>query len=131
MLTKLKRHFVVFVTVVLALGLFALLPLLAKTRTAPRDLVLVARGMTFYVEGSPEPNPTIRVKRGEEIHLVFHNEEIGVTHDFAVPGWKVSVRPLRGDGTTKLIFRVPSKPGTYQYLCNPHSQMMTGQIEVE
>lgn len=126
-----KKHFFVFVIVVLTLGLFALLPLVAKPRSGPRELVLVARGMTFYLDGNPAPNPTIRVKQGEEIHLVFRNEEVGVTHDFAVPGLKVSVRPLRGDGLTKLNFRVPKKPGSYQYLCNPHSQMMTGQIEVE
>ena len=131
MLPKLKKHSLIFLTVILTLGLFALLPLVAKTQTAPRDLVLVVRDMTFYLEGDTQPNPTIRVKQGQEIHLVLRNEETGMTHNFAVPGWKVAVPPLRGDGSITMSFRVPTKPGTYQYLCNPHSQMMTGQIEVE
>ena len=30
----------------------------------PREIRLVARDMTFYVEGRPEPNPTLRLRPG-------------------------------------------------------------------
>ena len=126
-----RRNIFVVASVVAVVGIFALLPLVAKPRTEARELVLVAKGMTFYVDGELEPNPTIHVKRGQEIRLVFRNEEPGITHDFAVPDLRVAVRPLRGDGSRKLKFRAPAQPGIYRYLCNPHAEMMTGTIEVE
>ena len=35
-----------------AVGLTALMPVVATPRTSPREIVLVARDMAFYLEGS-------------------------------------------------------------------------------
>jgi plastocyanin len=120
-------------TAALALGVAALLPLRAGTRDEKprRDVVLVARDMAFYLEGEGLENPTLRFKAGEEIHLVLRNEETGVAHDFSVREWNVATRRLQGRGSDMLTFRVPDRPGRYDYLCNPHASMMRGIIEVE
>jgi plastocyanin len=120
-----------------ALGIGALLALaadssiVAGTPGAPREIVLVARDMSFYLDGSATENPTLRVKRGEEIRIVLRNEEPGVTHDFAVAAWKVSTRRLQARERDAVIFRAPESAGQYEYLCNPHASMMRGIIEVE
>ena len=53
-----------------------LLPMGATSNSAgPRTLTLVVRDMTFYMEGNPEPNPTIVLKAGELVKLHLRNEE--------------------------------------------------------
>ncbi|MGH9311830.1 MAG: plastocyanin/azurin family copper-binding protein [Vicinamibacterales bacterium] len=134
------RIFIVFAAAA-ALGVGALLPLGAGPSTglgtgtpgvkAPREVVLVARDMSFYLDGAGVENPTLRFNAGEEIRLVLRNEESGVTHDFAVSAWKVATRRLQARERDAVIFRVPDTVGRYDYLCNPHASMMRGIIEVE
>jgi plastocyanin len=115
-----------------ALGIGALLPLAAGSReAAPREIVLVARDMAFYLDGAGGENPTLRVRAGEQVRLVLRNEEPGVTHDFAVADWKVATRRLQGRERDTVMFRVPDTRGRHEYLCNPHASMMRGIIEVE
>jgi plastocyanin len=118
----------------------ALLPLGAETMgfgrsassaRAPREIVLVARDMSFYLDGASAENPTLRLKAGESVRLVLRNEEPGVVHDFAVSAWKVGTRRLQARETDTVTFRVPDTPGQHEYLCNPHASMMRGIIEVE
>ena len=50
-----------------------------------------------------------------------------MTHDFAVPAAGRRARPAsswneQGD----VMFEAPARPGTYQYLCQPHQLMMKG-----
>jgi plastocyanin len=122
---------------VAALGIGALLALAADpsiasgTPRAPREIVLVARDMSFNLEGAETVNPTLRVKPGEEIRLVLRNEEPGVTHDFSIAGWNVATRRLQARERDAVVFRVPETTGRYEYLCNPHASMMRGIIEVE
>jgi len=104
---------------------------IAPSPKAPREIVLVARDMSFYVDGVDAENPTLRFKAGEEIRLVLRNEEPGVTHDVAVSAWKVGTRRLQARERDAVVFRVPDAPGRYEYLCNPHASMMRGIIEVE
>lgn len=114
----------------------ALLPRVVSSRdrdpAPPREITLVAKGMTFYIEGDKSPNPTIRLKAGERIRLVLRNEDPGMTHDLVVKDWKVATKTLaaRGDQDT-VVFRVPNRQGETNYQCTPHSAMMRGRIQVE
>lgn len=112
------------------LAIAGLLPLVADAIDAPREIVLVARDMTFYLEGQAQPNPTIRVTAGEEVRVVLRNEEAGLIHDFAVERWRVAVAPLSENETGTVVFRAPARPGRYPYVCTPHSEMMRGILEV-
>jgi plastocyanin len=119
-----------------ALVVTALLPILASSRAAatpsPREIRIVVRDMTFYVEGQDEPNPTLRVRAGEQIRLVLRNEDRGMSHDFAVTSWRVMTPLVTARGAeTAVVFRVPQRRGTYTYSCTPHATIMQGDIQVE
>jgi len=121
---------VVVVASMAVVGLAAFIPLTANPRTVPREITLVARQMAFYLEGSDEPNPTLRLSPGEEVRLVLRNEEAGVMHDFVASSLRAAIAPLRRGATGSIEFRVPDQPGRYQYQCTPHARMMTGTIVV-
>jgi plastocyanin len=104
-------------------------------RDAPANRIheihLVVRDMTYYVDGSSDPNPTLTVRRGEQVKIVLRNEEAGMTHDFGVRAWNARTARLdyREQGTVQ--FLAPDQPGTGAYACTPHSEMMQGTIRVE
>lgn len=113
------------------LGGIALLPLLASDGPAPREVVIVARGMSFHVPADAErPNPTIRVEPGEELRFVFRNEDAGFEHDFNVSDWGLSIAPLRSGTSSAAVVRAPEQPGRADYVCTLHAVMMKGTIEV-
>ena len=104
----------------------------AEHPAGPREIQLVARNMTFYLQGDKTPNPTLRVRAGEEVRLVLTNEEPGTDHDFAIRPWKVRTRLLSGKGEDTLTFTVPAAPGSETtYMCTPHFEMMSGTILIE
>jgi plastocyanin len=110
--------------------LAALIPALSGTST--REITLVARGMAFYADGDyTTPNPTLRVRAGERVRVVLRNEERGITHDFAVPVVGAAVDLLKWNETGDVVLRAPDRPGTYEYLCQPHRLMMRGLLIVE
>jgi heme/copper-type cytochrome/quinol oxidase subunit 2 len=111
-----------------AVVLIAFIPVIANPRTAPRDIVLVAREMTFYLEGSDVPNPTIVVKRGEDIRLVIRNQDTGITHGFSIPALETSIDRIQPGATLELSWRAPAEPGRHEYVCLPHAQMMKGVL---
>ena len=99
---------------------------------APREIRIVVKDMTFYVDGQDMPNPMLRVNAGEQVRITLRNEDAGMTHDFAVASWKVGTRALMDKGEEDaLVFRVPYQRGTTAYHCTPHSEMMRGTIQVE
>lgn len=110
-----------------------LLPTLASTgREGVRELRIVARDMSFYVDGQTEPNPTITFKPGERVRLFLRNEDPGMQHDFAVKAWAVGTRLLDDRGQQDSItFQVPDARGTAAYHCTPHSKMMSGTLRIE
>ena len=119
-----------------ALIVTALLPILASSRgTAtplPREIRIVVRDMSFYIEGRDEPNPTLRVRAGEQIRLVLRNEDPGMSHDFAVSSWRVMTPIINVRGAEAVVvFRVQQRRGTYTYSCTPHTRIMRGTIQVE
>jgi plastocyanin len=97
----------------------------------PREIRIVARDMTFYVDGQPEPNPTLRVCPGEIVRLVLQNEDAGMTHDFAIPGWQAATRRLEAGESATLTVTAPGRRSTESYWCRPHAAIMRGTIVVE
>jgi heme/copper-type cytochrome/quinol oxidase subunit 2 len=118
----------------LALAIAGGLALSARTndRHEPREITLTARGMAFYLAGDPTPNPTLVVRRGEAVRLTLVNQDLGMTHDFAVESLDVATRALRQVGTTtSLVFEAPGRPGRSEYVCTFHVQMMKGVLLVQ
>ena len=112
------------------LGTGVLVPLLAGENAKAREVVLIARDMSFRVPGQPEDNPVIRVDSGETIRLVLQNDDDGIHHDLSVPEWGVGVAALPS-GTRGIVdVRVPDKPGRVDYICKRHGVMMKGIIEI-
>jgi plastocyanin len=119
------------VVVVAGLLAAALLPMLGASREVEREVRLVAIDRTYYVEGQPTPNPTLKVRAGERIRLVLRNEDEGMRHDLRIPEWNVVVPPIEGKGERALTFRVPDARGNASYACTPHPSSMRGSIEIE
>jgi plastocyanin len=105
--------------------------LTAVTRPPTREITLVARGMAFYVEGDPAiPNPTLTLAAGERVRITLRNEERGLTHDFAVPAVDAATELIDWNEDAEVTFDAPDRPGTYDYVCEPHAMMMRGRIIV-
>jgi plastocyanin len=98
----------------------------------PREIRLVVRDMTFYLEGQDVPNPTLRVRAGEQIRLVLRNEDPGMDHDLTIKSWNVATATLEKKGEEAAVrFRVPDRRGVETYTCTPHAEMMQGAIHIE
>ena len=120
----------VTIAVVLVVVLGGLLT--AVTRSADREITLIARGMAFYRLGEPStPNPVIRVKAGERVRVVLRNDDRGITHDFAVPSFDVALDQIDWNESDDVTFDTPATPGRYEYICRPHTLMMRGTLIVE
>ena len=121
------------VGVMIAVAVVVLLPILASTwGGGVREIQVVTRDMTFYVDGSPEPNPAIVVRAGERVKLVLRNEDAGMSHDFTVKAWTVNTKLLEDRGEQDVItFQAPTERGSTTYSCTPHAKMMSGILRVE
>ena len=121
-----KFRLVILIAVVAGAGAI----ILSARGPAPREIHLVGRNTTFFVEGAADPNPILRVKPGESVRIVFRNADAGMRHDFTIPDWGVESSAVAGAGETAVTFRVPER-GTAQYHCTPHATVMKGTIAVE
>jgi hypothetical protein len=127
-----NRAIIVAVLLTAAALVVSLLPMLASSdRGKIREVRLITRDMTFYVEGSDEPNPTLVFRAGEQVRILLKNEDAGMEHDFSVPGWQTKTRLLSGRGEDSLLITVPAVKGTEAYTCTPHAEMMRGTIRIE
>ena len=124
---KVSVRMIATVVVVLLLGALGV----ALTRPAPREVTLVARGMTFYLENGTQPNPTLTFKAGERVRIVLRNEDRGISHNLSVPSVRAEFAPIGWNQTSDVVFEVPDTPGTYEYWCRPHMMMMRGTIIVQ
>jgi heme/copper-type cytochrome/quinol oxidase subunit 2 len=97
----------------------------------PRDVLLVARGMTFMLPSDPDAvNPVIRVRAGERLRVTLRNDAPGLMHNFEIPAWEVKTDQIRGGSSTSVTLTVPAQQGRYQYICAPHANLMRGFVEV-
>jgi FtsP/CotA-like multicopper oxidase with cupredoxin domain len=113
------------------LGILAMPPRAAEMREGSRDIRIVVRNMTFYLEGSSEANPTLRLRAGERVRLVLRNEDRGMLHDFTVPAWSAATPLIQGPLETEVAITAPARGASTTYACTPHGQMMRGTIIVE
>jgi plastocyanin len=119
------------VVVIAAVGA-VMLPRIVSSREAVRDVTLVVRNMTYYVDGASTPNPQLRFAAGEQVRLTLRNEDQGMTHDFSVKSWGVATKVLDGKGQDTVTFRVPrGSHGSTTYTCTPHTAMMNGTIVID
>lgn len=96
-----------------------------------REIVLVARGMSFVLEEAPDvPNPPIQLRAGERVRLVLRNEAPGLLHDVVIPDFGVELEQMRAGETRELTFTVPAVAGQHEYRCRPHAEMMRGVVDV-
>lgn len=116
---------------VATLGAAALLPLAARPGGQPREIVLVARQMSFYLgpDGTVR-NPVIRVTPGERVRLTLINNDAGFDHDVAIEAWGIGSSLVRGEGRTTIDVHAPDEPRRVDYVCTRHAAMMRGTIEV-
>jgi plastocyanin len=115
-------------TAFVAVGAFALMPLIANPGGTPREIVLVARDMAFFIEGSDVANPTIVLKPSEQVRLTIKNQDRGITHAFTAAS--ESLDRIEPGATRQLSLRAPAHAGRYEYVCPPHAQMMKGVLLV-
>jgi hypothetical protein len=131
-----KRGSLTLLFVVLAVvGAFAIAGSTAALRPAPREIVLVAQDMAFFLDGpaggARTPNPTLTLERGEIVRLTLINRDAGMDHDWAARGLDVATRLVRGDGSvTSALIEAPAEPGRHEYVCSVHDKMMRGVLEV-
>jgi heme/copper-type cytochrome/quinol oxidase subunit 2 len=128
-MTVRTRVMMTTVVVLVVGGLATLLPLVAGS-PEPREIVVVARRMAFYVGDGVTTNPTIHAAPGERIRVTLVSQDPGFDHDFAVPAWRVNSAVLHGEGRNSTVIQVPDKPGVTTYVCSKHASMMKGIIEV-
>lgn len=96
-----------------------------------RDVVLVARGMSFALVNEPEAaNPALAFRPGERIRLTLNNEAPGFRHDVAIPAWDVATQQVGFGETAQVTFTVPATDGPVDYYCRPHATMMRGLVTV-
>ena len=111
-------------------------PLMA-TAEAGREITIVAQNMAFVIEsqessGLPRlENPTITVKAGQKITIIFRNNDSGMMHDLVIQGLPVQANVVSFGQTTRVTFTAPMKPGEYVYLCSFHPRSMRGVFIVE
>jgi plastocyanin len=109
----------------------AVLATVSAPDAGPREIRLVVRDMTYFVAGSGDGNPTLRLARGEKIRLVLTNDDPGYSHNVIAPVLGIST-PLLTHGRSQTVeVTVPDVPGVYKYACGPHSEMMRGNISIE
>jgi hypothetical protein len=102
-----------------------------RSTAGVREIRLVARGMAFYIDGGNEPNPVLRIARGERVRIVLRNDDPGMFHDFAVRGWKLGTRRVEYGAEAAVELRVPDAAGIESYGCTPHGGMMRGTLRIE
>ncbi len=96
-----------------------------------REIHLVVRNMTYYVDGHDVPNPTLRVSRRERVRVRLINRDPGMMHDFNVRTWNKGTRLIEHGEQAVVEFTAPDKSGEASYVCTPHGEMMRGTIRVE
>ena len=107
-----------------------LLPRLVDSREPIREVRITARDMGFHVESIGELNPALQLTAGEQVKVIFRNEDRGMLHDFGIPEWNVKTGGVEAGSERSVTFTVPARASGISYICTPHSAMMSGRIIV-
>jgi FtsP/CotA-like multicopper oxidase with cupredoxin domain len=120
---------------IVALACIALATLMSQHASTSsgevRTIHLVVRDMTYHLSGHTEPNPTLRVRRGDRVRIIVTNQDAGMKHDFGVDAWQTRTPLIDGIGEARVEFIAPVTPGEAVYSCTPHGAMMHGTIRIE
>lgn len=107
-----------------------MLPRLVDSREPIREVRVTARNMAFHVEAIGDPNPALQLPAGEQVKVVFRNEDRGMLHDFGIPEWGVKTGAIEFGSERSVTFTVPARASGISYVCTPHSAMMSGRVIV-
>jgi hypothetical protein len=113
---------------VVTAGAIAVVPRIVATREQTHEIRVVAKNMTYYADGTDDPNPPIRLVPGEQVRVTFRNEDRGMLHDFGIPVFGVGTGVVEFGAEKSLVFKVPENASSATYICTPHSVMMSGRI---
>ena len=104
----------------------------ATTDASPREIVLITKDVVFQNASQPnEPNPTIRLKKGETVKLTLLNQEPDkVLHCFTIGGLGVKTSRHLATGESETLTFTPREKGVFSYACLMHP-MMAGKLVVE
>ena len=106
----------------------AVVPHIVASREQVHEIRLVAKNMTYYANGNQDPNPPLRLVPGEQVRVIFRNDDRGMTHDFGIPTFGVGTGIVEFGTEKSVTFKVPDNPSGATYICTPHSAMMSGRI---
>lgn len=121
----------VVASLLLAAGGFLLVGAKVLTQAPPdRELIIVAKGMAFRIEGLPLENPDIRLAEGQRVVLRFRNQDPGVEHELGIPALGIRTEVLEYGQEASFVL-VPRKAGQFLYRCVLHPAMMQGKLLVE
>ena len=99
---------------------------------SPREIVLITKYVVFQNASQPnEPNPTLRLKKGETVKLTLLNQEPDkVLHCFTIGGLGVKTSRHLATGESETLTFTPKEKGVFSYACLMHP-MMAGTLIVE
>ena len=106
----------------------AVVPHIVASREQVHEIRLVAKNMTYYANGNQDPNPPLRLVPGEQVRVIFRNDDRGMSHDFGIPTVGVGTGIVEFGTEKSVTFKVPGNPSAATYICTPHSAMMSGRI---
>jgi plastocyanin len=140
MTARLKRNIVGVSTLAAAAVVVALASVLvavsysADPRASYR-VELVAECMAFRLAGTAAgsgtaDNPVLRLRAGQQVEIVLRGADAGMRHDLTIPDFDLKT-PLVSLGETAVLRFRARRPGTYEYFCTMHPQVMRGVIVVD
>jgi plastocyanin len=104
------------------------------------DEPVPAAGCHEAVDGSVEitaddlswDTDCLEAPAGEALTIVIHNDEDGVNHNLHLPEAPGSpaTKLVQGPATQELVLDPGLAPGTYEFLCDIHPNMV-GQLQVD
>ncbi len=80
------------------------------------DLVVASKDLEFVPTEATVP-------AGEEIAIVHDNQDEGTNHNLHLPTAPDSPKTPLEQGKTKQLLTVTLDPGTYEYVCDLHTNM--------
>jgi plastocyanin len=111
----------------------------STTTIKPSGLPSQSQDITFDLEArnSDFSIHNLVVASGASVTIRFHNEDIGITHNFAIyttPNSLVIIfrgAAITGPSTISYSFTAPATSGTYYYRCDTHPTTMVGSLIVQ
>lgn len=105
-------------------GVLSVVVLLAAQKKPITSLELIADDLEFRGE-----NPTLSVRTGSRVRLLFRNEADGVIHQLTIEELGIESPVLQPGTMEEICFPAPSEERVLTYVCKLHP-IMRGRIVV-